>query len=264
MIAAVLTALLIWWFSTGAIFWAVSRSGLNARWIVAMSAPIALLAAAFLVRSGGDTGHAGAYVGFLAAITVWGWFELAFLAGAITGPNRRECPAGARGWTRFRAAWGTVAHHELALLGAVVTLAILTWDDPNRTGLWTFLVLFFARISAKLNVYLGVPSFSDDLLPAAVGYLKSYFAQAPWNRLMPVSIALLGLLTLAWSRQAHLAADGSGAETGFVLLATLTVMALVEHVMMILPARDAVLWSWLAPKSAAGERPSGPIERSWR
>lgn len=261
MTLAVASAVFVWWFSTGAIFWAVSRHAANPGWLVAFTAPLALLAGVVLIRSGDETAISGAYAGFLAAIGLWGWFELAFLAGVITGPNREECPPGARGWRRFRAAWSAVAYHEIALLAAVLVLLAITWEHANRTGLWTFLVLFFARISAKLNVYVGVPNLSDGLLPRPVAHLRSYFAQGRASGLFAVSVAALTVSTLGWGVLAEAAPAGSGAEAGFVLLATLTAIALVEHWLMVLPVSETALWGWLAPKTCgqAGRAP-GPAE----
>ncbi|MEM0944816.1 MAG: putative photosynthetic complex assembly protein PuhE, partial [Pseudomonadota bacterium] len=145
-------------------------------------------------------------------------------------------------------AWGTIAHHELALLLTAIGLGAMAWEAPNTTGLWTFLLLFGARISAKLNVYLGVPNFSDEMLPRPMGHLKTYFAKRPMNLLFPVSITLLTFAAACWAERAYAAPPGSGAEVGFVLLATLTTLAIVEHWLMVLPVRDALLWQWMARK----------------
>ncbi len=129
---AVLYALFLWWFSTGAIIWAVSQRG--HRWTVALTAPLAVLALVVLGRSGGDESVAGAFVGFTSAIALWGWLELAFLAGVITGPNRAPCPPGARGWRRFRAAWSAVSHHELALRRRPWPSSRSVMGTPTRPG----------------------------------------------------------------------------------------------------------------------------------
>jgi putative photosynthetic complex assembly protein 2 len=71
-------------------------------------------------------------VGFLAALALWGWIELAFLTGVITGPNT----AAARGvpeWERFMRAWGTVAYHEMLLVGADDRALVASWGrQPVR------------------------------------------------------------------------------------------------------------------------------------
>lgn len=255
---AVLYALFLWWFSTGAILWAVSQRG--HRWTVALTAPLAVLALVVLGRSGGDLTVYGAFVGFTSAILLWGWFELAFLAGVVTGPNRAPCPPGARGWRRFRAAWSAVSHHELALAAAALAILAIGHGHANQTGLYTFLVLFAARISAKLNVFLGVPNLSDEMLPAQVDYLRSYFARARINFLFPCSVTALTLAVGCWIERIYTAPVGSGAESGFTLIAALTTLALTEHWLMMLPVRDTALWAWVTPKRAADPAVPHPVD----
>ncbi|MEM7423193.1 MAG: putative photosynthetic complex assembly protein PuhE, partial [Pseudomonadota bacterium] len=237
MTAAVLFALFVWWFSTGAILCAISH-GAGYRSVMA-SAPLAALGVGVLIAASETPGPTGAYLGFSAAILVWGWFELAFLTGVLTGPNRRACPPGVSGWRHFVLAWGTVAHHEIALFATAVTVGYFTWYAPEITGLWTFLILFVARISAKLNVYFGVPNLSHEMLPAPVAHLKGYFANRRMNWVFPVSITALTFSIACWIERAWAAEAGSGMLVGYVLLATLSTLALIEHWLMVLPIRDA-------------------------
>ena len=245
MIAAVLFALFVWWFSTGALFWAVSRGA--GRLVVILTAPVAAGAAYGLIQAAAAPGAFAAYIGFGAAIVIWGWFELAFLTGVLTGPNRRPCPPGLSDSRHFLMAWGTLAHHETALLLTAIGLGAATWSAPEHTGLWTFLILFFARISAKLNVYFGVPNLSHEMMPAQIAHMKTYFANRRMNWLFPVSVTLLTMAIACWIERI-VAADGPA--TGFVLLATLTVLALIEHWLMVLPIRDAALWQWMTRRNA--------------
>ncbi len=258
MTVAILIALFVWWFSTGAILWAVSRGA--GRLAVWASAPWAMLAVVGVIWAAEVDGAVGAYAGFGAAILVWGWFELAFLTGVLTGPNNQPCPPDARGWRHFLLAWGTLAHHELSLLLTVIGIGVFTWNAPEHTGLWTFLILFFARISAKLNVYLGVPNLSHEMLPGPVTHLKSYFAKRRMNWLFPVSVSALTFAVACWIERAYAAAPGSGAETGFVLLATLTTLALLEHWLMVLPIRDAALWQWMTRRQTAEGSVANPAD----
>ena len=75
----------------------------------------------------GLCGHAGlagvgaAYGAFLSALAIWGWIELAFLTGVITGPNR-PLPASVAEWERFMRAWGTIAYHEMLLAGVLIAV----------------------------------------------------------------------------------------------------------------------------------------------
>ncbi|MEM6661433.1 MAG: putative photosynthetic complex assembly protein PuhE [Pseudomonadota bacterium] len=251
MLLTVLVALFVWWFSTGAIFWAVSRGAGRAE--VLLSAPTAAVSAYGLVWAADFGTPTGALMGFGCAIVVWGWFELAFLTGVITGPNKRVCPPGLNGHRHFLMAWGTLAHHELALLGTAIGLGAAVWHAPDHTGLWTFLILFAARISAKLNVYLGVPNLSHDLMPDAVAHMKTYFANKRMNWLFPISVTVMSGALAFWA--GHAAAI-PGDPTGYTLLAALTGLALIEHWLMVLPVRDQALWQWMT-KSRTNAGPAG-------
>lgn len=72
-----------------------------------------------------------------------------------------------------------------------------------------------------------MPNTTVEFLPAHLGYLKSYFRQKPMNLLFPFSATLSTLLT-AWL--VHKAALGDPAlVTGFVLVATLAALGVIEH-----------------------------------
>lgn len=253
---AIAIALFVWWFSTGAILWLAMRSPIGGRAAITVTAPLAALAVLGLARGAQMPGIEGAYLGFAAAIGLWGWVELTFLTGALTGPNRAPCPPGAAGFDRFRAAWSAVAHHEALLAGLMAVLLWSLWGAENPTGIYTFATLFVARLSAKLNIYLGVPHLSHSMLPAAVSHLKTYFRERRVTALYPVSITFLTLATVCWIERAMAMPTGSGAETGFILLASLTALALLEHWLMAVPLRDSALWRW----AGARLEPHGPAQ----
>lgn len=258
---AILFGIFVWWFSTGAILWLATRPG---RWpaiATLLTAPIAAAAAVGLWRAAGDPTAWGAFEGFSCAILIWGWFELAFLSGMVLGPSKAPCPPELTGWARFRAAWRALAHHELGLVAALVLLAAISWEQHNQVGFYTFTVLFLARISAKLNVFLGVPNLTEEFLPPAVSHLKTFFSRGPASPIHPVTVMALGFATMFLAQRAFVAPAGSGAEAGFVLISTLAALALVEHLIMVLPVRDAALWRWALPeekRAALDRRPTRP------
>lgn len=250
-------AVFVWWFSTGAILCAMARADrggrdgyLNA---VVLALPLLVLGCLGVSRSLGDPSVAGAYVGFVSAIAIWGWFELAFLAGVITGPHARPCPAGVEGWERFLRAWGSIAYSEMALISSTAAIVLVSEGAANPVAMWTFVVLFVARIAAKLNVYLGVPNINDQFLPRPVRHLASHFRRAPMNRFFPWSVTFLAFATACWVERMIAAPADSGAAVGAALLAVLTALALFEHWMMVLPLPDAALWTWALPKSSSGQ-----------
>lgn len=247
---AALVALFAWWFSTGAILWVVKRSDRDGPSAHMMSVVLGLpfLAAGIwaYVHSLSMATVWGAYLGFGAAIVIWGWIELAFLAGVVTGPNTSYCPPGAGGWERFIRAWGTIAYHEMLLASALGAMAFLAFGAKNPFGFWVFAVLFCARISAKLNLFLGVPKINVEFLPLTMEHLPSHFRHARLNVLFPISVTLLSFAVACWLERIY-AAQTAASEVGFALLAAITMLALLEHWLMVLPLPDEKLWRWMVP-----------------
>jgi putative photosynthetic complex assembly protein 2 len=251
-VMGLIVAVLAWWASTGVVLWLVRRPertfGPALVWggVVAVGALVALALAAR------DDGMGGALVGFVAALVVWGWHELAFLTGRLAGtPASRTAPADVEGWSRFKAAAATVIHHEIALALTGLVVLALTWGGSNPTGALTFLVLFGMRLSTKLNIFLGVPNPPITFLPAGLKYLQSYFRRARFNALFPVSLAASIVVTILLA-EAALTSTG-GERTGYILMLSLAALGLLEHGFLMLPrahrrAPESALWAWaLAP-----------------
>ncbi|WP_299615796.1 putative photosynthetic complex assembly protein PuhE [uncultured Tateyamaria sp.] len=259
---AALIALFIWWFSTGTILMAVKyadRSGTRARRTTTWAAlPLMALGAYGTWWSMIQTDILGTYVAFLSALALWGWIELAFLTGIITGPNRMALPPHVPAWERFIRAWGTVAYHEMLLTATLIILGLVLWHAPNPFAFYTFAVLFFARISAKLNLFFGVPRINVDFLPQALAHLPSHFRTAGMNWLFPISVTALTFAAACWLERLY-AADTMGQVTGFALLTALTALAALEHWVMVLPIPDERLWRWMlpAPKPTKNTTPQG-------
>ena len=246
-----LFALLMWFIGTAAVVWLDSRPVATFRASLSLAGAAAIAAALWVWAEAGDQSVGGAYAGFAAAIVIWGWHEMSFLMGAVAGPNRLACPPGLSGPARFRAATATVIHHEVAIALTAALLVALTWGQPNQAAPLTFLLLFGLRLSAKFNLFLGVPNLSDEVFPAHLAYLKSYFRQRVINPLFPISV-LLAVAVAIWAwRVAEAAPANSGASATATLLAGLTVLGLVEHLFLVLPLRDARLWRWASNDKAA-------------
>ncbi|MFD1509892.1 putative photosynthetic complex assembly protein PuhE [Lacimonas salitolerans] len=247
---AALAALFLWWFSTGAILVIVrlaDRRGGRAGLVATLAGlPVLGLGIWGYLVTLDATGVAAAYYGFLAALAIWGWIELAFLTGIVTGPNLRPCPDDLPEWERFIRAWGTVAYHEMALLAAMLFIWIAGHGAENIFGLWTFVVLYVARISAKLNLYFGVPRINTEFIPGALQHLPSHFRIRRANWLFPISVTGLSFAVACWLERLF-AVDTPGEIVGFALLAAITALALVEHWLMVVPLPDAKLWRWMLP-----------------
>jgi putative photosynthetic complex assembly protein 2 len=234
----------MWFIGTAAVVWLDSRPRRTFRTSLTLAGIVAVAAIALVWVYRSDTTQGGAYVGFGAAILIWGWHEMSFLMGHVAGPNRASCPPDAIGWARFKAATATVIHHELAIAATAILLFAVTWSEPNQAAPLTFLLLFVLRLSAKFNLYLGVPNLSDEVFPEHLAYLKTYFRKRRLNALFPISIAGGSALAVwAWIT-AQAAPAGSGAEARAMLIAGLTVLGVVEHLFLVLPLRDAKTFTW--------------------
>ncbi len=240
-----LYVVMLWFFSTALVVALDHRA--RGSLALGLSGGAACAAVAVIALLAPTTDAFAAYASFTAAFVIWGWHELSFLTGAVTGPRRDPLPEGASGWMRFRLSAATVIHHELALATTLVILAIVSRGHPNMAGLWAFALLFAMRISTKFNIFMGVPNFSSEMLPSQLAYLKSYFRKRRFNALMPLSLALSGGVTW-WFATMALAANETSAVS-WSLLTGLALLGVIEHLFLVLPIGDTALWRWAIPSA---------------
>ncbi len=237
-----LVAILVWWLGTGVVMLLDGLPRDTYRWSLATSTLIAFGALVCIARSADNTGVAAAYAAFTCAVLVWGWHELAFLTGWLTGPRRDACSAPQHGPTRFSEAVQAILWHELAIIAMGLVIVALTWGGANQVATWTFALLWVMRLSAKLNLFLGVRNRGEEFLPPHLLYMSSYFRRRRCNALMPLSV-LAGSAVAAALIVGAVDADGA-ARTGLLLVASLLVLALIEHVMLVAPLPPSLLWRW--------------------
>ena len=239
----ILVAIAVWWLATGIVAIVVRRRMDEGLFSKILSAGMAVASIGLLLASSRIETTTGAYLGFFGALGIWAWHELAFLSGSMTGPSRQPCPADAQGWRRFSAAFATVRHHEFALFATLLLIAVALAGQPNKTGLYMFALLWAMRLSTKLIVFLGAPNAISALLPERMTYLTTYFRT---DRISPIYVPtlvvlLMSLLALCW---AAAGAPPNHEPVGFTLLATFLGLAIVEHLFLVLPVSDSVLWRW--------------------
>ncbi len=234
----------VWWFSTGAIIYLDGLARRTFKWTIA--GMTVLLAVALLGTA--ETAHLttvpAAYLAFSFGLIAWGWQEVTFLTGAITGPRKTACPAGANGVRRVRYAIAAILWHELATLAVGGIIIAITWNQPNQIALWTYVILWVMRQSAKLNVFLGAVNLSEEFLPRHMRYLGSYFRHRPMNGLFPFSITFSTLAAAALAHVALAAEAGGFVQTGSTMLTTLLALAILEHWFMVVPLPVTALWQW--------------------
>ncbi len=247
--------LLVWWLSTGLIVYLDGLPRRTFRWTL-LGATVLLGAALYQLRaSGADTTVAGAYVSFTAGVLAWGWLEVGFLMGPLTGPWKRPCPPDCRGWQRVGLAIRAILYHELAIIALAGVIAALSWNADNRVGMWTFAVLWIMRVSAKLNVFLGVRNLGESFLPAHLAYMGSFFRRRPMNLAFPLCVTAASAAT-AWLVQLA-TADGVSEfdATGITFVATMLALAVLEHWLLVVPLPETALWQWSLATHAEPAKP---------
>lgn len=236
-------AIAAWWLSTVILIYRAGLPRASFAKTLAATTAVMLLGVAALLASRSADSASGAYVAFLGALAIWGWHEVTYLFGFISGPRPEACPPNCRGWRRFVLGVKTCVYHELAIVATAAAMAAVFWEAPNRVGLWTFLILWLMRWSVKLNIFLGVRNLHEEFWPDHLQYLKTFVRRRRMNELFPISIiaasSCLALLVFV-----AIGAGDNGAErTGATLLATLMALAILEHWLLVLRISDGPLWS---------------------
>jgi putative photosynthetic complex assembly protein 2 len=249
-------ALFLWWFSTGLIFYLDGLPRQSFKWSMAGATAVFAGSLYGLWSTAGDASASGAYLAFTCGLLAWGWTEISYYLGYVTGPRKTRCQEGCGGLRHFVHAIEANLWHELAILATAGTVLAICWGQPNETGMWTFLVLWLMHLSARLNVFLGVRNVSEEFVPPHMEVLKGFLRKAPMNLLFPFSVTAL---TAAAAILIHVMVErGSPYEiVQDMLLLTLIGLGLIEHWFLMLPLPLDRLWQWSLssrPKKSATER----------
>ncbi len=243
-LAPLIFTVFVWWFSTGIVLYLnrQSRPQCNKSFVIASFVAMACFVG--LLQSAKSATEMYAYLAFTQALIIWGWCEMSYFMGFITGPHKSECPANATTLERFILAVKTSIYHELLVVAIAAIILVSVWGQPNLVGFWTFVILWIMRWSTKLNIFLGVANLNIDWIPTQLRYIASYTKQRSMNMLFPISIILscyvaYKLLGLAFASQVT-----QYDSVSYMLLATLLGLAVLEHCFLMLPVNDAVLWKW--------------------
>jgi putative photosynthetic complex assembly protein 2 len=241
---AVLFAVFIWWFSTGVVLLLNRMSRGAVALSQVLSTLLALAALLAIFHTSTQTSVSGAYCAFTSALLVWGWHELSFLTGWVTGPRKTALPAGLNERQRFVEAVRVILWHEIGIIAVGAVIVFITWGAPNQVGSGTFLVLWVMRTSAKLNLFLGVRNLSEQFLPAHLAYLESCFRRRTLNLLFPFSVSAASAVLAAMIVRALEPATPVAAAVGIALVGTMLALAILEHWLLVLPLDSTKLWRW--------------------
>lgn len=244
-----IVTVVVWFVATGLVAWADNRpkATFSRSQMVGSISGIAGLVVILFASLFAEIW--AVYLGFIGALMVWGWHEISFLTGAAAGPRRGLADPSLKGVARFRQAAATVMHHEVALALTAVLLISLSWEVPNKIGASVFALMFAMRLVSKINLFVGVPNSSVEMLPDHLAYLKSYFGPNRMTPLLALSMAGIAGVSVWFAKAALAAPAGSAQMVSASLLFTLSLLGVIEHLFLSLPFRDGMLWGWALPQS---------------
>jgi len=238
----ILVAVATWWLATILMLYRSTRAPQKCRITMAWLSLIALAGLAGLWLTRMDPSPVAAYIAFFSGLAIWAWHEMSYFLGFITGPRPKSCPPGLSKRQQFVFGVKTSLYHELAIVVTALALVLLTYGAPNQFGTWTFLILWWMRWSAKLNIFLGVRNLHPEFWPQHLQYLSTYVRHASMNQLFPLSMLASGVAITALILQAQGSAPDSFARTGLMLLVTLLALAALEHIFLMIKVPDTWLW----------------------
>ena len=243
LVPAVVIAVSAWWLLTGLALLLVHQPKTIAHRGFIGHSVLTLVAWLCMPLNVVSTSPIGVAGGFLLGLVIWGWLELSYLLGYVSGPNHQVYRGGPSTWRRFKGALATTIYHEAAVVACVAMLAVMSVDQPNQTAFFTVTVLCVMRWSAKLNLFFGVREFNDRWLPNHLRYLTSYLRIGKSSALLPAS-AILGFLVTyeiyALADQVNVIAY----QLSLYLVASLMLLASIEHIFLLFPVNEAALWRW--------------------
>ncbi len=239
-----LFALFAWWFSTGAIMYLDGLPRRTFKWSIIGASVLAVLSLWATAATRNDTSIRAAYAAFTYGLLAWGWQEISFYMGYVTGPRRAPCPEGCGGWKHFGHAVQTSLWHELAIIASAIAITAAAWHGPNHIAVWTFMVLWWMHQSAKLNVFLGVRNLNEEFLPEHLQFLRSFLTKKPMNLLFPFSITISTVILVRLVQAAVAPHAARFDRAGFCFLSVLMALAVLEHWLLVLPLPAAKLWGW--------------------
>jgi putative photosynthetic complex assembly protein 2 len=252
-----LYALFVWWFSTGVIIYLDNLPRRTHRWSMLGATVVLAVALHRLHATANSTTITAAYAAFTYALLVWGWQEMSFFMGFITGPVREPCPPDCTGWASFVRAVRACLYHELTSIAFGVAIVSLTYGAPNQVGIWTYFVLWSMRMSAKLNVLLGVRNLSAEFIPEHLAFIRSFLRQRPMNLLFPFAVTAATSVAVVLVQRAAAPGISEFAATGTTFAALLLILAIIEHWFLVLPLPAARLWNWSLRARRGGAAASG-------
>jgi putative photosynthetic complex assembly protein 2 len=243
ILTAFAVAIVVWWLATGLVALAVRvRDDLRGR-VLGGAGIVALAGLGAIIWSSGEMSVLSAYVGFAGALCIWAFHETAFLLGLVTGSRPVAAPRSLFGWQRFLAAFRAIDHHEISVFLTLLAMGWFFASAANPMAFWTFALMWVMRTSTKLIIFFGAPNAVSDLMPKRIRYLTSHFCTDRITPIFSLALALsFGLLIVLIDVIAR--SEIPFMAVGHTLLAAFVLLAMAEHLFLVIPFRDSALWTW--------------------
>ena len=242
-VLALVIALLGWWISTGVVLFLNHLPATTYPWSIFFATVLLLVSLISVPTFDNNVSYLFVLISFFQGLLIWGWLEMTYLMGFLTGPRKEECPKEVEGWLRFWLALKISLYHELAVVCFGLLLIYLTFDTPNSVAGYTYVTLWGMRWSAKLNLFLGVLNYNSDWLPSGLAYVKSYVRFRRMNFIFPFSICC-GLSAVVFFFSLSQVGELDASSLGYLIVGCLVLLAILEHCFLMLPVKDAALWNW--------------------
>jgi len=262
---SIIFVLFLWWSLTGVILF-IAKQGdfVGGKYHLISSIfsfPIFIGAWFYYVNSLNASNLLDIFIAFFASLIIWGWCELTFLTGIVTGFTGVNIERHQSEKQRFLNGLKSIIFNEVLLLLCLTIMAFLTVGKANNIGLYAFFILYVARISAKLNLFFGVPYINLEFLTNRLRHLEVFCRVAPIGTFFFVSFLVLSGLFGSLAVIVYSSGNTPTIQLGYFMLSTLAALAIVEHLFMAIPFRDAKLWNWMLPKLEDSSKKIKFIER---
>ncbi len=241
---ALTAAVALWWLLTGIALMCVHQAPAVRNLVLGVATVVAGMSFWILPETAATHSVSSVLAGFLIALLIWGWLELVYLMGYVTGPNKHQAPGGAATGKRFILALASIIYHEVLAL-TVIVLAFLQvgLEGNNLITPLVLSVLWIMRCSTKLNLFFGVRHFNENWLPESLSYVTSFIAVGKNSALIVPTTFMAALLAAALFFAGLNAASPTAALTLY-LLAWLSTLAVLEHFFLMVPVGEHALWRW--------------------
>jgi len=240
---AISVVVVSWWLFTGVALWAAHQPRDLRRLFFAGLSALALVALWLVPTIGSELSTRGTLLGFLIGLVLWSWLELSYLFGFLTGPVSEPCPPTASLATRLQGAVGTTLYHELAVIFVVGLVCLLAMGRDNQTVTHTLTILWLMRWSAKINLFSGVRTYNGSWLPRHLQHIDSYLRVGQNTWLVYASL-VAGIFCSVMLFQVASTAENPSLQLSYWFALVLLVLGTLEHLFLMVPSREAVLWRW--------------------